>query len=583
MPFHLVKSRAGLSGIFIFALALVFRAAYLQDYQGNPFFGYVPPAFDQYNFDLGAQAFANGDWLARSPNNQYSPIYKYFLGTIYSLFGRNFRAVFFFHYIIGSLSAVLVFLAGRRLFGYWTGLLSAIAFSAYGPNLFYEGKLLREFLVPFFALLSIYALICFKERPTTLGAALCGIPLSLLLQNRPNVVFIFPLLFFYFKDMAKTEAAGKIKILLLSFFLFSLPVLFQCYLVHHRFVFYDDSGPITLLTGNVADFSGSEWTVPPTVEKFLKEKDVTYPNVFREILKGMTGNPAAFLALYGRKALYLFHAREFPSNLNYYMFQKFSPLLNTPWSRFSLFTSFGLVGMAFGLSEFRRLKLLYIFFAGISLSMLIVYVPGRFRLPLVPIIMLFAFYALSKITAALREGSYKKVLILACSTAALFLLFDKKLAGEKIRDIDYVHLGEAYNQRGEKAKALAAYKMAAMVNPYCQNAYQGILSVLESGGMTKKAIEALEEGRRKAPAMDFLSYELANLYLKTERPQKAEEVYRWMLDRKPGDAELRNDLAVVLIKSGKMEEAAKELRRALEIRPDLEAAKNNLEKLLTLL
>jgi len=77
-----------LAGLFLIPLSV--RFFYLLELSQNPFFDTVLKSFDHYNFDLGAQNFAQGDWLAQSPNNTYSPLYKYFLGVIYYIFGRNF-------------------------------------------------------------------------------------------------------------------------------------------------------------------------------------------------------------------------------------------------------------------------------------------------------------------------------------------------------------------------------------------------------------------------------------------------------------------------------------------------------------
>lgn len=579
MP-KIFKSKEFTTGFLIFAFALLFRGAYLTDYVQNPFISYVPLAFDQYHFDQGALNFAKGDWLARSPVNQYSPVYKYFLGTIYFFFDRNFPVVFFIQFVFGSLSTLLVFLIGNRFFGYWIGLFSALAFSVYGPNLFYEGILLREFLVPFLSLLSIYALLCFQKKPSTRTAVICGIALSLLLQNRPNIIFIFPLLFFFFKDFPRPRTNRAMKTLFVTFFLVSLPVLVQCAMVHGRFVFYDDSGPITLLAGNVVDFPGSEWIISPTVEKFQAENEVTYLNVFTKIIREMITHPVDFLILYGRKTYYLFHSHEFPSNLNYYMFRRFSVLLQTPWSKFAIFTSFGLVGMVLGLAKFHRLKLLYLFFVGVSLSMLLAYVPGRFRPPLVPIVMLFAFYAVSYLWDKLKERNFKRFVPFFVLALLLFFGFDRKLEEEKIRDIDYVHLGEAYNEKGQTEKALMSYQMAARINPYCQNAYQGILPILQSRGLTEKAIEILKAGHAKAPSMSYLSYKLARLYLEKEQFRNAETIYREILESDPDNAMIRNDLAVALIRLNKRNEAVEELRKAMKIQPDLEGVEKNLVKLL---
>jgi hypothetical protein len=72
-----------LSGLFLIALAI--RGIYFFELSRLPYFDNILPVYDHSNFDLGALNFAEDDWLARSPNNSYSPLYKYFLGVIYIL------------------------------------------------------------------------------------------------------------------------------------------------------------------------------------------------------------------------------------------------------------------------------------------------------------------------------------------------------------------------------------------------------------------------------------------------------------------------------------------------------------------
>ena len=67
-----------LSGLFLLALAI--RGIYFFELSRLPYFDTILPVYDHSNFDLGALSFAEGDWLALSPNNSYSPLYKYFLG-----------------------------------------------------------------------------------------------------------------------------------------------------------------------------------------------------------------------------------------------------------------------------------------------------------------------------------------------------------------------------------------------------------------------------------------------------------------------------------------------------------------------
>ncbi|MBT7475415.1 MAG: hypothetical protein HN649_02180, partial [Nitrospina sp.] len=248
-----------LSGLFLIALAV--RVLYFVELSQLPYFDIVLPVYDHFNFDQGALNFAAGDVLARSPNNSYSPLYKYFLGSLYFIFGRNFYVVYGLQFILGALGAVLIFLIGKRLFDVRVGLLAFIGFAFYSTEIIYEGIILRAAFITFLGILSFYALICLRESPTSLMLIGCALALSLFFQSRPNTFLCLPFVIFYihrfvFKGWGPEERMRGWGIFLIPLFLSFIPLLVQCYLVHGRFVFFDSSGATAFLPGNFIDYSG---------------------------------------------------------------------------------------------------------------------------------------------------------------------------------------------------------------------------------------------------------------------------------------------------------------------------------------
>ncbi|MEK6590638.1 MAG: glycosyltransferase family 39 protein [Nitrospinota bacterium] len=446
--------------LYLFIFAITIRGIYFYGFMDNPFFDFISPAFDQINFDKGAIGFASGDILARGGGEQYSPLYKYFLGIIYLIFGRNFYAIWSVQFFIGALSSVFMYLITVRLFNNRVAAICSLFYAMYGPNIFYEGKLIRESLTEFLSIISFYYLLRYKEDTGLRYAILSSAFLSLLVQCRPNTVLIFPFVLFYLYAVILRNLSIRLKIkhisIFLSFFiLVGTPLMIRTVMVHNKFVFYDASGPKTILTGNLPEYSGVGWEDEldvVAVRNSINQDD--YKEVVKYIFKRLYSSPVDYIKLYGRKIYWFFNNYEYPSNLNYYLFQEFSPVLKNPLGSFSLLVSLSFVGIFLTIRDYKKYLHLYFFIAGLILSVIIVYPTARFRITVVPFLMIFASYTIHNIFLMI----YQKRLLLALAhiipvSLIIFLLRIPDAYSYKIRPIDYNNMAGAYLENTRKLSA----------------------------------------------------------------------------------------------------------------------------------
>ena len=94
----------------IFAVALAVRLIHIWQIKPSPFFDVL--LGDANGYDEWAQRLAGGDWIGTEVFYQ-APLYPYFLGVIYAIFGRDLLIVRIFQAVIGSASCALLGLAGR--------------------------------------------------------------------------------------------------------------------------------------------------------------------------------------------------------------------------------------------------------------------------------------------------------------------------------------------------------------------------------------------------------------------------------------------------------------------------------------
>lgn len=344
---------------FVLLISLSIKIVYFLHFKENPFFYFIHDTSDAINFDIGALNFSSGDLLASSPNNNYSPFYKYFIGFIYILVGRNLPVVWAVQLLMGTITLLLIFLITSKLFNNRAAFLSSFLYSFYGPGLMAEGILLRATILSFLGVLSLYLLITLGEKRNFIRILVTGLVISLFIQCRPNVIIVFPLLLFIPPNHFDNKKVIK-EAILLSFivFVFFVPLLIQAKMVHGKFVFFDASGPVAILMGNNPEYPGADY-----LEEYRYEGDfsLSYSKTISILLQNFIRYPMKMLKLYLRKTYYFFNSYEFPTNYNFYVFKEFSFLLKTPLSNFAVFSSLGLLGFLININKFDKLRLLNVY------------------------------------------------------------------------------------------------------------------------------------------------------------------------------------------------------------------------------
>jgi len=119
-----MKGKAGWALIFVLALAAGLRAWAVYDYShAHPLSD--APTIDESSYDEWASELAAGDWRGEEVFFQ-EPLYPYFLGGLYAVFGRDLLLVRLLQAALGVLSCWLVAKLGERLAGEWAGVLASL-------------------------------------------------------------------------------------------------------------------------------------------------------------------------------------------------------------------------------------------------------------------------------------------------------------------------------------------------------------------------------------------------------------------------------------------------------------------------
>ncbi len=441
------------------ALALALRLAYVIQVKDMTLV--QPEDLDPGLYYHWAQEIASGDWLGKEPFVQ-SPLYAYLLGLLMMVIGGGVGPILAVQSLLGCGTVVLTYLAGRRLFGHWHGLAAALLIALYGPFIFYEGMVMKTFLSPFLALALLLLLdrAHAAARPDEPGGAdgrrvtrlfaAAGVVYGLATLDRDNFILLAPVLaaLAYWlaagPDRRGLRAAGAFT---LGAVLMIAPVTLRNWAVAHEFVLLTTGGGEVFFIGNNPDANGL-YVPPPFVRPDPKYEHADFiarageiagrrltPMQsswfwFREGARFIVEEPLSWVRLLGRKLIHFWNYFELPDNLDYVIMQRFSPLLGAlnvtfpppgmrtiavpaagSWVpvRLHLYSTFGTVaplglfGILLTWRRWRRFVPLYVLLFGYMGTVLLFFNFSRFRVPIVPILALFAAEGLFAMGRFLRR------------------------------------------------------------------------------------------------------------------------------------------------------------------------------------
>lgn len=576
--------------IVLFFIALSIRIIYLLEFHHkNPFFDTISYAFDHYNFDKGAINFSKGDLLASAPNNSYAPLYKYFLGVIYLLFGRNFYFVYLIQFAMGAVSAVLIYLIAKDLFSFRAGIIAFLGFAFYSPQIIYEGIILRAAFISFFGVLSFYLFSRLKFSFSTGNLIVSTLALSLFIQGRPNVILCIPLVIvFLYKIFYPLDRKKKIQnwvifssTLLLSF----IPLLIQCYLVHGKFVFFDTSGPNAFIAGNLISYSGVGHD-KAIVEEYLKENKLNYPSIINFYFHYIFENFTEFIKLYLRKIYYFLNDFEAPSNISIYLYRKLSNTLSLLLGHFSLFSSLGVIGMFLAIKKRNQAFLLYSYILFLSVSILLFHNSARYRIPVVPYFIIFSSYTVDLIITWIFQKKYRNAAVTLVSAIILFATFLEPKGLSRIRAQDYNSIANAWIKKDNLDEAIKNFDHAIRDYPLYVYSYHNIGQyylikqdwVNAKLNFTKALFLSRQNAELKRKIVDTMSNSGKQYFLKKEY-ENAVEIYSIIQRFDPQNVDVLLNMAVCYAYLGKKQEAKKLFESILKINPDHPGAKLNLKLL----
>ena len=549
--------------IVVFVVALGLRIAYLAELDNAPFFHH--PVGDAKIYHDRAVAIAGGDLVGRDAYFHSSPFYPYFLALIYKLFGVHFTLVRVIQFIIGSLTCVLVFLlTARAAPDSKAAPLAAGMFAAlYGTLAFFDGDLLMAPLVLFFTCGALWLLSMLgdpggedPEVPkagwrAALLALGAGVLLGLAGLGKPNILLFAPFALIWivtgFRLGFKWRRWPEVLLFTAGCIAAVAPITYRNHVVSDDFVLVSSNAGVNFYIGNNADAegiymlpvgsgldntrlylssrevaekaTGSDGMLPSEVSAWWTARTMDY-------LRGQPGDAAS---LWWHKFRLFWNHYEIPNHHNKQFVTKyFAAFLQVLFVGFKLIAPLAVLGIVLMFltgpaSSVNRL------FAGFilvyMLSLIPFFITARYRLPVVPFLIVFASFGAFRMAVVLQKKQWRRAGIAAGAAVAAAIFVSWPMVNY---DFGFNHtvIGSVYSELAteepEKAAehietAILEYKTALELRPLSVDAHYNLGVTYQRIGFYSGAVAELETAVRLQPDHQWASTALAEARESLER------------------------------------------------------------------
>lgn len=561
--------------IVILVLAAFLRVAHFQQMKANnPIFNH--PIVDSREYVDDALHYLNKNFLGPEGSYFHPPFYSYFVAFVFKLFGSSVDSVKIFQIFLDLLNLLLIYLISSLIFNKSVGLIGASSYAVYIPVIQLSVEILPPVLIIFLFLISTLFLIklrqsCDQKNAKSFYLIISCLSLGILIITLPNFLLCVPLTVFwilrYFKNFSLKKrlkyAAILVGICLIPICLTALRNNFfsgEKVLISH-------SGGINFYIGNNPDIKktvslrpGIEWErllMVPYKKRRITNSSEQSQFFLEKGIRFISKNPVKWAGLLVKKTILFFNSYEFPRNFDQDFFKQYSWVAKLPLVRLNIVFPLALAAIFFLLftkfsgKNHQDILLLIWLILAYSVSIILIFIAGRYRLPIVPFYIVFSSYFVYFCGNTWKRREYKRlsipiglfVLFLVFSNIHFFKnsypytiqkahtyslvadgLMDQKKYGQALsffnKALQFSEDGstyELYNDYarywlnvGDQEKAVKYFQKSVQLNPGNHRALNSLGFLFKMKGDFNTAIDYLITARKAAPCYPQIYLNLAD-------------------------------------------------------------------------
>jgi Flp pilus assembly protein TadD len=589
----LTRIDLALGGV-VAAIAFAARLAYLFEAKACPLFHHLIMDARQY-WEWGGR-IAGGDWMGDRIFYQ-APLYPYLLGVLRLIMGDGVWNVRVVQAVLGALACAMLFFAGRLFFGRVAGILAGLALALYAPAIFYDSIIQKAALGTFFTALLMLGVALAFCRPGAWRFALVGLSLALLALTREETILLAPVLGLWSllagRGRSLVSRVGTAAAFGLSL---ALPLGLVMARNHHvggEFVLTTSQAGPNFYIGNNPQATGLYAPLRPGRSNTPYERQdavelaqeamgrtLTSAEVSRywsgRAFDFIRNQPGDWLHLMGRKTALLINAYEVPDAEDQYFYERYSPLLRGLSRAGNLGVLMPIAGVGLVLAAWRRPRpiILYAMLGTLCVGIVAFYLMGRYRFPIVPVLILFAAGSVTLLPGVLRSRAWVAMALALLAGVGLgfganvtFYSRDSQLAAS------FTNAGAALAGAGDDAGAVELLTQALAIDANAPETLTNLATAQYRLGRVPEAMISMQRAVALRPDDPRLLQRLGTLMGELGRWNDAATHLARAAQLSPQDRDSRINLIGVYLHLGRWADAVDVMRTTLRYEPDDDATR----------
>ncbi len=607
---HRKLNRSVIIFILIMVVALVIRVVYLTQLSADEIGGELSIDSEFY-WNLASDILA-GKGLPEGALT-FNPLYPFFLVVVFKFLGSSLLITRIVQSFLGLLTIAFIYLAGRRLAenfekekpsGMMLGVV-AISMAVLYPQFFlYEGMILGTTL-EILLLTASFTLglaldedlhgekalrVGSKKVPPWLSGGILGAFCGAGALGRPNLFLLLLValpIWLFARNRRKRIWLTPVLGFIVGAALFLLPPTIYNAKKSGNFVPVTTHGGINLYIGNIPGTYGV-YQPPKNMRgemrgliedaRFRAEEE-TGRNMtdaeasdyyVHKTLENIKQNPTGWLILLGRKLILFWNKVEVHDMPEVLYFQDSLPLFKFPFLPFSVISALGIAGLIILLRSGKNRSIVCLFLGTSYVSILLFYLNSRYRIPIVPVVILLASYFIVWVSREISQKRFKNTTIMFAVALATFILISNRTMVKANKGSVYTFLGTYYMNAGEEAKAAKIFAKAYHLDPNRDTSIINYARTMMLQKQFKKAADIYARAYANNPRYPGLAIEYAYTLDKLGQHETAKEIALYVMstDQQSEKVTACKILATNAFFNQGKTEAIKWVNKGLEISPE---------------